>query len=91
MAMHHVCLVPRAEKRVLEPLELQLLTVMKMAGDSILGPPKEQSGLLATEPSLHPPSFALYITLPKNLIHPILLFLFFETESTVHLILASNS
>lgn len=53
MAMHHVCLVPRAEKRVLEPLELQLLTVMKMAGDSILGPPKEQSGLLATEPSLH--------------------------------------
>lgn len=37
MAMHHVCLVPRVEKRALEPLELQLLTVMKMVGDSILG------------------------------------------------------
>lgn len=37
MAMHHVCLVPRVEKRALEALELQLLTVMKMAGDSILG------------------------------------------------------
>lgn len=31
MAMHHVCLVPRVEKRVLEPLEVQLLTVMGMA------------------------------------------------------------
>ena len=41
--------------RMLEPLELELQTVMSCQVGAP-GPLEEQPGLLATEPSLHPPS-----------------------------------